>query len=284
MTESNPGIDPPCMLPSLDATGGSRPTWPMILRRIVFWIGICSISASPSLSLTLRDDEFPTSALILGILTFATGAGIMTSLPWVRGMTRHPRLRKSVLVAYIIRTVFASIPLAPVMIDLWVGMIAIGTGGLLFDLLQSAWQGAPPSYLPFLSTYFLVLWQGVLLNMLVWVIVLFAWLFQRIFMTTPIRGAGEACPGCQYDLRSTPPGCPCPECGQRRLARCADCDHDLTPDVAVSSCPECGSTRGYVDPRTRSWIERATPKDLLLIVVGCLGWAALMTLFNQSMV
>ena len=83
-------------MPSLGSDLLSKPTPAMITRRIVFWIGICSISAAPSMAITLQDlSDFPLPALILGILTFAILAGVLTSLPSVRRLTRRPRLRRS---------------------------------------------------------------------------------------------------------------------------------------------------------------------------------------------
>ena len=259
-----------------------KPTRSMVGRRIFFWIGISSISAAPSLGVTIRDpDDFPLSALILGILTFAVAAGVLSSQRWVQKLTRHPRLRRAILTAYIIRTIFAAIPLAPMLIDMWVGMIAMMTGGL-FILPFSAIADSPPiEATAFISTYILVLWQGFWLNLVVWVLVLLAWLFQRLFMQPPADRTNGSCPRCQYDLRSTIPGHPCPECGELKILRCADCGQDLPTGAASTPCPSCGSTRKTTDPRWQSWVSRISLKGLTVFVLACIFWSTIMALINS---
>ncbi|MBC01869.1 MAG: hypothetical protein CMJ34_01010 [Phycisphaerae bacterium] len=262
----------------------SPPTGEMQIRRIVLWIGICSVSAAPSLGLTLQDPgEFPLAALILGILTFASIAGLLTSLPAVRRLTAHQRLRRSVVVAYVIRTIFAALPVAPVFLDMWVGLIALGTGSILTDPLGHGHSEAPSNLMKFINTYLMVLWQGVLLNVLVWLLVPLAWMFQRLFMRAPIDGSSGACPNCGYDLRSTIPGCPCPECGEIRLAVCVDCGEDLSTGTPLTTCPSCGSVRPPVDPRWRSWVDRISRARLALVVVCCMLWGALMAITNTGL-
>ena len=255
----------------------------MVARRIFFWIGIASISAAPSLGVTLRHpDDFPLSALILGILTFAVAAGVLSSQRWVRNLTRHTRLRRSILTAYIIRTIFAAIPLAPMLIDLWVGMIAMMTGGLFIFPFSMTDDSPRIETTAFISTYIMVLWQGILLNVVVWALVLLAWLFQRLFMQPPADRTNGSCPRCQYDLRSTIPGHPCPECGELKIVRCADCGQDLATGVASTSCPSCGSTRETTDPRWRSWVSRISPKALTVFVLTCILWSIAMALVNST--
>ena len=280
MPEADTDRPPPAIPSSRIDPSLARPTLAMVLRRVAFWIGICSISAAPSMAITLTDlEDFPLAALLLGILTFAIVAGTMTSLPWVRGFTRHARLRRSILIAYVARTIFAALPVASVFVDMFVGMIAIGTGSLIrapFGLGNEA----PSELLVFVNTYFLVLWQGVLLNALVWLLVLSTWLFQRIFLQPPSVRSPESCPFCTYDLRGTLPGQPCPECGETRLAQCVDCGRNLAAEEPTDCCPSCGSTRGILDPRSRSWIDRVSPLALTSFVLGCIVLATILSFIN----
>ena len=123
--------------------------------------------------------------------------------------------------------------------------------------------------------------DGVLLNILVWLLVLIAWLFQKLFMRAPADPADGGCPKCGYDLRSTEPGRPCPECGDPKLARCADCGLDLATVGPSRSCPSCGSTRGTIDPRWRSWIDRVSPVLLLLLMFGGIAVGTIMSMVNE---
>ena len=260
-----------------------KPTRSTVGRRIFFWIGIASISAAPSLGVTIRDpDDFPLSALILGILTFAVAAGVLSSQRWVRNLTRHTRLRRAILTAYIIRTIFAAIPLAPMLMDIWVGMIAMMTGGLFIVPFSTIINPPPTETTAFISTYILVLWQGFWLNLVVWVLVLLAWLFQRLFMQPPADRSNDSCPRCRYDLRSTIPGHPCPECGELKILRCADCGQDLPTGEASTPCPYCGSTRATTDPRWQSWVSRISLKGLTVFVLACIFWSTIMALINSK--
>ena len=255
----------------------------MVGRRIFFWIGISSISAAPSLGVTIRDpDDFPLSALILGILTFAVTAGVLSSQRWVRNLTRHPRLRRAILTAYIIRTIFAAIPLAPMLIDIWVGVIAFMTGGFFVVPFSTLIDPPPTEDTAFIMTYILVLWQGCWLNLAVWVLVLLAWLFQRLFMQPPADRSNDSCPRCRYDLRSTILGHPCPECGELKIVRCADCGRRLASVSASTTCPSCGSTRKTTDPRWESWVSRISLKTLTVFVLACIFWSIAMALVNST--
>ena len=276
MQDTPPQPEPQESLPPLDTCPPSRPTRSMLARRIALWLGICSISAAPSLGITIQDRDYPLLPQILGILTFAIVAGVATAQPGIRKLANHPGLRRSLLIAYSIRTLVAAVPIAPVMIDLFVGIFAVSLGGAL-TYTFSAW------ITPFGNTYFLVLLQGVMLNIVVWALVLLIWMFQRLFLQPPTVRMNSSCPGCEYDLRGTVPGRPCPECGEMKLARCVVCDQDLATGHALAACPGCGSTRGYIDPRSRSWVDRVSVQNLTMIVIAAMGWAFLMAFVNQAM-
>ena len=267
------------------ATRATRPILPptsgeMILRRITLWLGICSLSAAPSLTMSLQDrDEFPIIAQLLGLLTFAIAAGILCSLPRVRAISTNERLRRSVFLAYALRTVAASLPGALLFLDVLVGTAAMLSYALMMETLQIPPNLVEGGTLEFLGTYFLVLWQGVLLNVVVWIVILMAWTFQVIFMKKPeIRGE-YGCPRCRYDLRSTPSGIACPECGDPKISHCMECGSRITTGWARAECPECGSTAGTFDPRSKSWVDRVPAGRLCLMTAGCMAWASLATAF-----
>lgn len=252
----------------------------MILRRITLWLGICSLSAAPSLTMSLQDqNDFPITAQFLGLLTFAIGAGILSSLPRVRSISTNERLRRSVFLAYALRTVAASLPGALLFLDVFVGTAAMLSGGLMIETLQVPPDLVESGTLEFLATYFLVLWQGVLLNVVVWIVILMAWTFQVIFMKKPEMRGGQGCPRCRYDLRSTPPGIACPECGDPKISHCMECGSRIATGWDGPACPACGSTAGTFDPRLTSWVDRVPAGRLCLMTAGCMAWASLATAF-----
>ncbi|MCP4835923.1 MAG: hypothetical protein GY895_14305 [Phycisphaera sp.] len=265
-----------------------RPTAQMVARRVVFWLGLCSLSATPSLTIAVADSSFATGAQVAGILTFAVIAGVLSSLPWVRARTSLPQIRKPLVIAYTIRTVAVSLPLIMVFPDMIVGMVATLSGGLVAETTFGGFANSRGSISGFIVTYLLVLWQGVLLNGVVWILMLLVWLFQTAFMPagrlqSSRSSSHEDCPECHYDLQQTSIGQPCPECGAMKIAHCSDCDRLIEPGDGSGTCPDCGSTATY-DPRHRSWIDRVPPLRLGLLVAGAIAWASGILFFNLSII
>lgn len=58
------------------------------------------------------------------------------------------------------------------------------------------------------------IWRGYILNTLVWGLPLFALTFIPPALRRSLRRRRGLCPACAYDLRATPAGSPCPECGE----------------------------------------------------------------------
>jgi len=58
------------------------------------------------------------------------------------------------------------------------------------------------------------LWRGYLLNSLVWTLPIFVIMLLPSPIRRSLRRRRGLCPACAYDLRATPAGSPCPECGR----------------------------------------------------------------------
>lgn len=285
--ESPPTTPGPPEQPPAHGLRPTRPTRQMVLRRITLWLGLCSLSASPSLTTSLSDDDFGLGPQLLGILTFAVLAGVLSSRPPIRRLTSPPRVRNALLISYAIRTIAAALPMVLVFPDLFVGLFAVLSGGLVIERFFP--PSAPAHAISqFMATYLLVLWQGVLLNLVVGALAFVVWLFQVSFMPATAQRSFPSpsdggCPICRYDLRQTAPGQPCPECGKTKVARCGSCDRRIDSGGPGDPCPRCGSHVTY-DPRHRSWIDQIPPVRLGLLTAAAMIWTTGIVYLNRMVV
>lgn len=109
----------------------------------------------------------------------------------------------------------------------WVGT-PVGGIALQWPAVSHDWYLPPP---PLTALPFWPLWRGLALDVAFFAVLWWSVLFGRRALLRSLRRRRGQCAACGYDLRGTPAGTPCPECGQ----------------VAAQHGPSCSPGRGQRD-------------------------------------
>lgn len=173
-----------------------------IAKRGVMWFAICMVSGAPSLVWGVGT-EFNHIAMILGIVMFALGMTAVSSTDYFYRFSRKQFMRRTLYISYGVRLGLSVLFPLGAIIDMWPGILSVSIVERLFNVSDES---------AFISTLFITIIQGTLLNMLLSIFIGIVWSIQRMSVT-PKEKHKTACASCGYDLQETTVGNPCPECG-----------------------------------------------------------------------
>ena len=237
MTESAATNTPATAAPFPPTTETSEPA-PRLstratVRRCILWIVIAYVAGANSFLVGWTANDASPGAMVLGIALYGAFIGVASSSGGFRRRLRRPFVARSFKVGYGLRLAICIVPGAAMAIDMFPGILAV-MAGELFE------RGV--GFNRFASTLVSTLVQGTLINIVILAVVLFAWLFQKMFMEwkPPV-----------FDARA-----------------CADCGYHLETLEAntTATCPECGRINtGFSE--TRRWIDRASWTRFLLVLI-----------------
>lgn len=259
MTASTPASDdagsPPTTPPPRRAITDVKPADRLppraTVRRCILWVVIAFVAGTTSFMLGLTANEASPTAMALGIAIYGCFIGLASSSRGFRRRLRRPFADRSFRIGYGIRLAVCVVPGAAMAVDMFPGILAV-MAGELFE--------REVGFNRFASTLVSTLAQGTLINIVILAVVLFAWLFQKMFMEwkPPV-----------FDARA-----------------CADCGYHLETLEAntTATCPECGRINaGFSEPRR--WVDRVSwPKFLLVVIpagiAGILAQGGTLLLFG----
>ena len=157
------------------------PPMPTVLRRLILWTILCSVSAAPSFF--IAREEHDDAAMIVGVCLFIAAYTLTTSTRAFARFHRRPFVRRTLYIGYGLRMILSLIvPLAMgmqagliLLVDLWPGIVSV-------LLVQNVLGAEAKSFIGTLATTIV---QGTLLNIIIFIIMAIVYAVQRMFMTPP---------------------------------------------------------------------------------------------------
>ena len=218
------------------------------IRRAIVACGLCVAAALPSFVIAALA-EYDVPAMIIGVILFA---GLMVVISWTpefRLFTRKPFVRRSLFLAYGIRMIvsagapvlFVADALPGGLLVTFLNTLAVEMGVIdvvNFGPPELSGGEIPPQPLWFFITLALVLAQGLVLNLLLGLVFVLAWLPQSLILGNRDHHSDRPCARCRHSLEG------------------------LSEDAA---CPECGWNHPHPPP---SWIERARLRSVLFLMLA----------------
>ena len=217
-------IDEPTWIRSIGDSGFAPP--PLSpegrLRRGITAAGLCLTAAAPSFVIAVLG-EYDVFALAVGVVLFAT---LMVAISWTnefRMFTRRPFVRRTLFFVYGIRILVSAATPVLFFLDAIPGLLLsdlMNSLAIEFGLIDyinfapreiSGQAVAQPAW--FFATLFMVLAQGILLNILIGILFLAAWTAQTLILSPREASSLRSCSRCMHSREGIPADRPCPECG-----------------------------------------------------------------------
>jgi hypothetical protein len=161
---------------------------PTILRRLILWTIICSVSAAPSF--ILAHVRFNRIAMLVGVALFIAAYTICTSTETFDRFHRRPFVRRTLYIGYGLRLFismlcpigfgFQSESMLFTVPDVWPGVLSL-------QVVER--MGLEPE--TFAGTLATTIVQGSLLNVAIFLIMLIVYWAQRLFMSPPPQQAPQ---------------------------------------------------------------------------------------------
>ena len=157
---------------------------PTLLRRLLLWTAICSVSAAPSFYFA-HVGEFNHSAMVVGVCLFILAYTAATSTAAFERLRRRPFVRRTLYIGYGLRLFLSAlIALGPIAVPTRIVLFADAWPGYLSVMLVK--QLMQPE--TFSGTLLTTIVQGALLNIIIFIVMLLVYGFQRLFLKPPADG------------------------------------------------------------------------------------------------
>jgi hypothetical protein len=142
-----------------------------ILLRLVLWTAVCTVCAAPSFYWARTDQGHPTNAMALGVGIFIVAYTIVTSTTAFERLRHRPFVGRTLRIGYALRLAISLGYPIGMAADLLPGLLAMRTVEEVFGIPFRSFRGT-------LAT---TLVQGVYLNVLLILFMLFIYGVQRLF-------------------------------------------------------------------------------------------------------
>lgn len=179
-----------------------------VIRRLLLWTAVCSISAGPSFYWAMG--EFNVPAMITGVALFIVIMTAMTCSRRFLTFRKRPFVKSTLYVGYGTRVVLSIVFPVGMAADLLPGLISIA-------IVQ--WLGVDSH--GFAGTLIATMVQGTFLNLIISLLMLMVYAAQLATGTPPPPRTELVCLACKYDLRGSLESETCPECGEEISKRTA---------------------------------------------------------------
>ncbi len=173
-------------------------TLAQVLRRLLLWTAVCSVSAAPSFFWAA--EEYNHLAMVTGIACFIAAMTAITCTQAFERFKRRRFVRRTLYIGYGVRVLLSLAFPIGAMADLWPGCFSIAI------VEETGLEGAS-----YVGTLLITLIQGTFLNVILMIFMLLVQGFQRLFLRSP--APENCCHQCRYDLRASTTSAVCPECG-----------------------------------------------------------------------
>lgn len=150
-----------------------------VLRRLLLWTVVCSVSAAPPFFFA-RSERFDPRAMVAVVALFVLAYTAVTSLPWFARFHARPFVRRTLYFGYGARIVLSlAVPLVPFAFfpDLFVGMVSVAFSQDLLRLPERS----------FAATFVATCAHGTLMNAVVGVLMLVTYALHRAVGKAPVN-------------------------------------------------------------------------------------------------